>query len=319
MTPGELPLYPLTSRQAGEFGWTPRRLRDAVSNRQVTRLMTGVYCRTEVDVTVDVRLAALRLVVGTDFVACDRTAAWIWGVDCFAYRELDVLPAVETFVLPGGRPSERQGVAGGSRDLHPADWVDIDGVKVTTPLRTALDLGCKLDRRYALAAMDALQRGHGFTPEDLSRALPSYFRRRGVIQLRQLVPIVDGRAESPRESWARLEIIDAGLPCPRPQFWIVIDGVPTYRLDLAYPHARIAVEYDGAEFHTSKESREADEERRGWLERNGWRVTVLTANDFAPGAVEVWIETLRNDLERAQRLPKRWFERRHDGWKVQTR
>ena len=101
-------------------------------------------------------------------------------------------------------------------------------------------------------------REHGFTVADLLRELRRYVRRRGVIQLRQLVPLVDGRAESSGESWTRIEIVDRGLPTPVPQHWVHVDGVPTYRLDLAYPHARVAIEYDGQEFHTSPADRERD-------------------------------------------------------------
>ena len=56
-----------------------------------------------------------------------------------------------------------------------------------------------------------------------------------MIQLRELIARVDTRAESARESWTRLAIHDAGLPRPTPQYWVLIDGHPTYRLDLAYP------------------------------------------------------------------------------------
>ncbi len=183
----------------------------------------------------------------------------------------------------------------------PEDWVEIAGVKVTTPLRTALDLGCKLNRRSALAAMDALMRGHGFTHEAMHRLAVRFFRRRGVVQLRELIPLVDPRAESQPESWTRLELIDHGLPTPEPQYWIVIGGVPTYRLDLAYPHARVVIEYNGEEFHTSDEDCEADEKRREWLETHGWTVIVVTKESFSDAALAKWIGEVRVALAEAQR------------------
>ena len=135
----------------------------------------------------------------------------------------------------------------------------IDRVAVTTPLRTALDLGCNLRRRDALAALDQFMGTHGLTREEYAAAAGRYFRRRGVVQLRQLIPLADPRAESPRESWTRLAIIDAGLPCPELQVWIEIDGVRSIRLDLAYPRHRIVVEYDGEELHDqTPEQREHD-------------------------------------------------------------
>ena len=94
------------------------------------------------------------------------------------------------------------------------------------------------------------------------RAARKYFRRRGVVQLRELAALVDPRAESQGESWTRIEMHDQGLPRPEVNWWVYDHGVPKYRLDLAYPHAKVAIEYDGEEFHTSQEDKQADAERR---------------------------------------------------------
>lgn len=304
-----LPDQPFTLRQARSWGLSRSRLRTAVRARRVVRLLLGVYLRADVEATVELRARAAALVISPHSVVCDRTAAWIWGVGCHAYRELDGVPPLESYVLRGHDPTDRDGVHGGTRDLMPCDWVEVNGVKVTTPLRTAMDLGCGLSRRDALAAMDALMRVCGFTVAEMRRVLPRYFRRRGVLQLRELVPLVDGRAESARESWTRLEIIDAGLPTPEPQWWVHIDGVPTYRLDLAYPHARIAIEYDGEEFHSSDADKEADERRRTWLREHGWTVLVVDKDCFTAEAIAAWTGELRDLLREAQRVPQRWFIR----------
>jgi hypothetical protein len=170
------------------------------------------------------------------------------------------------------------------------------GVRVTTPARTAVDLACKLPRREAMAALDSLARAYGLTRPELQRLLVRYFRRRGVIQARQLVPLVNGRSESAGESWSRLEIIDRGLPAPQAQHWVCVAGVPTYRLDLAYPRARVAIEYDGEEFHSSPEARARDDRRRRWLREHGWTVIVLTKESFTPEAADAWIRELRTAL-----------------------
>jgi len=287
---------PFSTGMARAAGIDGDRLTRAVAERDVVRLLVGVYICSDVELTTMVLARAASLVVGASSVMCDRTAAWIHGVECFDLQELDGVPPVESYVLRGRRATSRPQCGGGTRDLRPQDWMDIGGVRVTTPVRTTLDLGCKLPRRKALAAMDGLMRLHGFSHADLVRELPRYFRRRGSVQLRELVPLVDGRSESTGESWARLEITDRSLPKPVPQHWVCIDGVPTYRLDLAYPHARIAIEYDGQEFHSRPEDRAADERRRGWLRDHGWIVIVLTKDSFTDEAIIQWIGELRRAL-----------------------
>jgi hypothetical protein len=268
-----------------------------------------VYLRSDVCLTVKVKLAAAALVVNSNAVACDRTAAWIWGVDVYEFRELDAVPPVEVFVLSGHRRCERTGVRGGERQLLPTDWVEVAGVKVTTPLRTAMDLGCILNRRQAMAAMDALMRAYGFTHRDMDLMLVRYRRRRGVVQLRDLVPLVDPRAESQPESWTRLELLDHRLPPPEVQWWIVVDGVPTYRLDLAYPHAKVAIEYDGEEFHSSDADKAHDRERRAWLRKHGWTVIVVDRTDFSSSSSGSWIGEVSRALREAQEPPRRFYSR----------
>jgi hypothetical protein len=289
---------PFTRAQALRSGLTRRQLRQALESREVRRVLRGVFVAALVPDTPLLRARAASLVISEHAVICDRTAAWILGCEVFRYHELDVIPPVESYVLRGHDPTDRPECDGGTRDLLPGDWFEIEGVRVTLPERTAMDLGCKLSRREALAAMDALMRCHGFTVQDLLRLLPRYFRRRGVVQLRQLVRLVDGRAESSGESWTRLAIADHGLPTPVPQHWVHVAGVPTYRLDLAYPHARIAVEYDGEEFHSSPEAGEADAARRDWLRRHGWTVIVVTKASFTDEALAAWIGDLRQALGR---------------------
>ena len=105
-----------------------------------------------------------------------------------------------------------------------------------------------------------------------------------------------------RETWTRLAMHDFGLPGPAVQYWVVVDGVPTYRLDLAYPHARIAIEYDGRLHHTSRADRARDEQRRAWLRAHGWTVIVVRAADLAPGADDGWLYAVRDALSRPAKL-----------------
>jgi hypothetical protein len=290
-----LPSGPFTADQAHALGLPRVVLHTAVAEGLIVRPMRGVYLAAHVEMTVGVRAAAARLVTSPTSVLVDRTAAWLWDVDCFRYAELDGLPPLESCVLRGHQATQRDEVDGVTRDLLPEDWVELGGVRVTTPLRTAADLGCRLWAPHALGAMDALMRAHGFTRHDLQRLLRRYRRRRGVVQLRALVALVDPRAESQPESWIRWFIVEDGLPCPEPQVWAVVDG-QRVRLDLAYPRGRILVEYDGEEFHTDPDDREHDRLRRKALRDAGWYVIVVDRTMLSAEARDLWLRELRQVL-----------------------
>jgi len=189
-------------------------------------------------------------------------------------------------------------VRGGERDLCPEDITELFGVKTTTPLRTALDLACRLPRYHALAALDAFMRQYGLTTSQLWNELKRYRRRRGVVQARELVLKASPLAESPRESWVRLAISDANLPLPVPQYWVKEHGEEVYRLDYAYPKAKVAVEYDGAAYHDeTAEQRARDARRREWLSERGWTVIVITNGDITEEGRQKWLVELRTALK----------------------
>lgn len=299
-------LRPFTTSQARGLGYDNKALSRLVADHVLQHPFTGVYLNADLEITGAVWAQTAALVINDDAVLCDRSAAEAWGIDAYRYGELDVVPPLEYYTLRGSRAIERHGCRGGQRDLKPEDWCLLAGVRVTTPIRTALDLGCNLYARDALAAMNALARAHDFSSRDLTRSLPRYRRRRGVVQLRRLVRLVDPRVESAGESWT-CEVLDGcGFEMPKPQHWIYIDGVPTYRLDLVYEHARIVIEYDGEEFHSREGDKDRDKLRRKWLRDHGWYVIVLRKDSFTPEAIDAWTCELRDELVARTRSNKRF-------------
>jgi very-short-patch-repair endonuclease len=293
----ELPDTPFTNSDLEAIGITREQLRRLIEAKLVRRLVRGAYLKAGIELTLEMRARAVAAVISRHHVVTDRTAAWIHGVETLTYAEQDIPPPIDVCALRGHEPCSRSDVNGRSRELAAHDVLVIGGLPVTTPLRTALDLGCLLHRREAMAALDAFARIHGLTKDQLALESRRYRRRRGVIQMRELIALVDARAESARESWTRLAIHDAGILAPEPQVWIEIDGVPTYRLDLAYRHARVAVEYDGWEAHErTPEQKERDRVRRQWLRDNGWTVIVIRRGDFTGNALERWLGELRAAL-----------------------
>jgi very-short-patch-repair endonuclease len=81
------------------------------------------------------------------------------------------------------------------------------------------------------------------------------------------------------ESEARLRMIDAGLPTPELQYEIIDRCRQTWRVDFAWPDARVAVEYDGFDFHSSPEDLLRDRRKRSALQEVGWVVVSILSDD----------------------------------------
>ncbi len=295
----DLPTGPFT-RYVADRLFTGNEFRSLLSHGLVRRVLSGVFVDAGLEDTIELRCQAAALVISPHAVLCDRTAAWLLGIDVLRFRELEVLPPIEAFVLRGRQRVQRPEVAGGERDLSPDDVTELFGVRVTTPLRTALDLACRLPRYPAMAAVDAFMRQYSLTTDQLWDELRRYRRRRGVVQARELVCKASPLAESARESWVRLAILDSGLPEPIPQYWVKEHGINRCRLDHAYPKSKIAVEYDGELYHDYTDvQRDADERRRAWLRRHGWTCIVVTKAGFTDEGRQVWLNELRLALRTA--------------------
>ncbi len=298
---GSFPLdlhRPFTLRQAAERGLSVHQIRTLARRGLIRRMLKGVYVATQAVDGRPLRAAALSLVVPHTAVVTDWSACWFWtGVDA-AGDHLRTPPLTVFHRHPHTRLRNRLS-EGGARSFRPSDVARIGGVQVTTPLRTAWDLGRLVHRDRAIGGMDALLRHGGFTHEELLEGVQRFKGMRGVIQLRTLAPLVDARSESPGESTLRLRWIDLpSLPRPTPQVPVIVDDVEVYRLDLAVPELRYACEYDGADWHTDELF---DDARRSDLrDRFGWDVdAVRRTNVF--GARRDVEEVLTRGVARARR------------------
>jgi hypothetical protein len=156
----------------------------------------------------------------------------------------------------------------------------VAGLPVTTSARTAFDVGRHLKRSAALAWLDALMRAAPFRARDVEELMHRYGPARGVRQLRDLLPLVDVGAESPKESWLRLLLVDGGLPAPETQIPICDQsGVPIAYLDMGYRDIKLAFEYDGDQHRTDRRQYVKDIRRLPMVERRGWEVIRVIAED----------------------------------------
>jgi hypothetical protein len=301
-----LPLdAPFTRERAVEEGIDPRRLRQLLDDGLIRRLLRGVYAVTQAADSVLFRAQALGLIVPACAVVTDRTAAWLHGVPILERGSHLTPPPISVCETADSRV-RRPGVDGRRRQLLDHDVMVLHGLRVTTPLRTGLDLGRRLWRFDALAAIDGVLH-IGVDHDELQEETLRFRGHRGVRQLRALAPLADGRAESPGESALRLHWLEAGLPPPEPQFGILDDhGREIYRLDVPLPGARYAAEYDGEEFHSSDADIEHDDQRRRWIrQERGWTIDAFRKDDVCGRATDI-AARLRAGFTRAKKSITIW-------------
>lgn len=296
---------PFSRGQALAAGVDPRRLRELIDDGSLRRVLRGVYAARQAPDSVLFRTQALSLVVPDCAVVTDRTAAWLHGVPILERGAHLKAPPVSVCERVDSRV-RRPGVDGRRRQLLDRDIMELHGLRVTTPLRTGLDLGRRLWRFDALAALDGVLR-LGVSYDELQENTLRFKGYRGVRQLRTLAPLADGRAQSPGESALRLHWLDAGLPRPEPQFAIVDDqGREIYYLDVPCPEVRYAAEYDGEEFHSSDEDREHDDERRDWIRRERrWSIDAFRKDDVYGRRTDI-TERLRAGFREAKKSITIW-------------
>lgn len=291
-----------TTYQAATHGIGGHVLKRLVRQGALRRPVKGVYIASSVVDDISTRAAALSLVTPRTAVVTDRTAAWLLGVDVLAPGDHLSVPPLSVFQSPGNTRVRHSICKGGERTFRPGDIMEIDGVLVTSPLRTALDLGRLLRRDHAIGALDGLLRLGAFEHQELLDQVERFRRQRGVVQLRELAPLADARSESPAESVLRLRWLDApNLPLPEPQIGILdARGNELFRLDLGVREIRYAAEYDGVRDHSSPEDKEYDDGRRAWLRDVGrWTIDVLTKKEVF-GPLECAAQIIARGIEDAR-------------------
>jgi hypothetical protein len=162
----------------------------------------------------------------------------------------------------------------------------------------------ELPRDNAVAVLDdTLHRGL-LTDAGLSAVMSRMSGRRGAAHVRQWLPMVDRRAESPLETFARLACVDGGVPPDELQVEIrSTTGLLLGRGDMGWHLGGgrwLIAEIDGREFHETPAALLRDRARQNALMNTG-RVDLLrfTAADIrAPTAV---VTTVRAALRRASR------------------
>jgi hypothetical protein len=161
-----------------------------------------------------------------------------------------------------------------TRDEHflVEDVVEFDGgLAVATPARAAYDLGRHLSRNAAVTHLDSLSQATGLIAKDVMPLIDRYKGARNIRRCRTAVDLMDDGAQSPKETWLRLLLIDAGYPRPQTQIPVLDDsGYAFAYLDMGWEDVMIAVEYDGEQHGTDATQWKWDVKRLRMLQDRKW-------------------------------------------------
>ncbi|MCW2632021.1 MAG: hypothetical protein JWR88_983 [Pseudonocardia sp.] len=255
-----------------------RAVQTALRNGGVRPLWPGVLIDANRQLDRQTRAAAALLTLGTHAAINGSTAAYLHGCTAIDDRRIHAR-------VPYGRnPRPRSGLVVHHADPFQDDVVELDQLRVLALDRVISDLLCTArpadalavtDQALAMVADDRRETFRSQVQERLARKPDP----RGTVRGGRLLGLATGRAESPPESWLLLAIVDLGFPPPTSN-WCVrsSDGRILYRVDLAWPELRIALEYDGYAAHFDRE--DLDAARADDLQRRGWIVVRATADDL---------------------------------------
>jgi hypothetical protein len=239
------------------------------------RLEHDVYVGAAAERDTRMRVRALRLWSQDRGVIGGPLAALAYDVEC-PWEDAEL-------IMPGRCHPAPEDAGIRTARLRPGEIATRFGCPLTTPVRTAFDLARREPLVEAVAAVDALAHTCRFSAEALRRSVAEHAGTRGLVQVRRVIELMDPRAESLPETRLRLGLLARGVPPGVPQLRVVLVTGERVRLDLAWPGAMLALEYDGPEHRTiTGQNRDAFRDARlrdlGW---EIWRVTSAMLLDVA--------------------------------------
>jgi very-short-patch-repair endonuclease len=224
--------------------------------------------------------------MATDGIVSHRSAAELWGlVQPAGYLDVSV-------VHPRAPHTRPPAIVHRIRDLHPELAVEREGLKITDPVRTVVDLGLVLPR---WAVGDALSRGlttRLLTVHEVERLRDALGRkgRDGAGVIREILEermLCGGTEESLLER-RMLDLLHRhDLPVGVVQHEVWHAGRFVARLDLAYPLLKLAIEVDGYAAHASPDAFQRDRTRQNRLVALGWTVLRFTWADVVGSPLAV--------------------------------
>ncbi|MDT8369657.1 MAG: DUF559 domain-containing protein [Longimicrobiales bacterium] len=209
------------------------------------------------------------LACGRDAILSHHSAAAIWGLvpTPGATEPVDV-------TIQGGRRRPGSGIAVHRvAPLRPDEMMEREGLPITAPARTLLDLASCGSAREVERALARAERNELVTLDRVERLVRRHPRRRGAPRLRALLSDQHQPKLTRSEAEAVfLELIrTAGLRQPETN---VVVGA--HEVDFLWRREGLVVEVDGQAFHRSRRAFEGDRRRDAVLTSQGLRVVRVT-------------------------------------------
>lgn len=261
-------------------------------DHEYVRVYPDVYLHREISIDPVLRAQAVWCWAGAGVLA-GWSAAAMWGV-----KWID--SSASGGINLQGHQHSPAGLTVYRDVLSPNDIELWRSYPVTTPVRTAFDLGRRLPLDDAVEAVDSIYHATTLSATDLAVYADKHSGSRGIAQLRKVIQLSDAGAESPWETKTRLAIVRAGFPRPESQL-VVTDSAGRFigRADLGWRPLGVLVEYEG-DHHFEPWQRSRDIERWNALEAAGWRVIRVKSRQLTHGC-DTLMQQLRSVLEQAER------------------
>lgn len=268
----------ITRQQALEAGLSKSAIYRRTICGEWALIYPGVYRLASVPKSWEQELMGACLWMGKGAVVSHQSAAAVLRLDGFRPGPLE-------FSSPR-KIKPRAGLL-----MHRSDrWLQhdvtaVDGIPVTSPTRTLLDLGAVAGSDLVdLALEDALRKRLTSLPRLRWEIRQIGGRgRRGTLILRELLE-QRGSGQAHSESALEVQLLQlirkASLPLPVSQYEVKVAGKLIARLDFAYPGALLAVEADGYRYHSGHGAWQKDRARQNALMDAGWRVLHVTSEDL---------------------------------------
>ncbi len=267
----------MTAAQLLDAGYSKRMVSDRVAQGLFERRGKGVLQLVGAEPSWEQSLLAAVMAAGPTAAASHRSASRLWG-----FRTVD--HDIEVAVRFPRRVAANDATIHRSRDLEPDDVTEVNGIPTTTPERTICDLGLIFPETEVRRILHHAIATELVLPRDLwmMRQRTSKQGRNGTGVLERVLnalPEDAGVAESGLEVLF-LEICERfGVPRPVPQLPVRVAG-RNFRVDFAWPSARVFVEVDGFAFHSTPDQLAHDSTRQNLLVAQGWTPLRFTNKDL---------------------------------------